>query len=126
MSNDANTHKIVESVALAPQIGQQVVLTDGFLLWYDEVMVPLGHDKDPLNPLNYYDFIAMYEAGANQDEDGNLPPQFMHDLSPDRFRPNKFMSFDDLKNSTDEEPAYVTERTVALQKRARETYEARL
>jgi hypothetical protein len=124
--NDRNPHKMIDSVALPPVIDRQVVMTDGFLLWYDEVIVPLGHDKNPLNPLHYYDFIAMYNDEANPDNDGNLPPKYMHDLSPDRFERNEFMSFNDLKNSTPEKPVYVTERTVSVQQRAREMFEAKL
>ena len=87
--------------------------------WYTEMAEgnPDMRD-DPDDPLNYYDYRAYYESDVDSD---HFPPEFMHDLHPDRFKMNKHMVWEDRKNGTT-----VHERTVIIQGKGRRAVEAYL
>jgi len=119
LGKDFNARKVVQSVALAPEKKIQFVLTDEFNAWYADKILPLGFSQNPVDPLNYYDFMVLYADEVEPGENGAIPVKYMHDLHPDRFKLNEHLSWDDTKNG-----GTVAERTVIIQRRAREMSEA--
>tara|TARA_R100000458_G_C8157083_1_gene162636 strand:- start:280 stop:627 length:348 start_codon:yes stop_codon:yes gene_type:complete len=101
---------------------------NGFEDWWKKVLETHDYEKNPDNPLHYYDYRAAYKEGHKipSKKGDHWLSKFKHDLHETRFIPGKQAGYPEISwwDSKYERPS--TESEVIRQARERQLFEETL